>query len=103
MPRGGRKRGADTHELDKFIVPWLPHMCRVAKRQYGLEAFPVIRHIVKSTWPAIGGKSINAATHRLYRKMKSGRYKTPTFPLDHPLAHWSRYTLRAGSFPPKRR
>lgn len=96
MPRGGRKKGADTHKFDADLVPWLEHMCRVAKRERGWSKFRTIREFVKAegVLQVLGGKTINATTHRLYQKMRSGRYGKWAFPPGHPLAHWSKYTMR---------
>jgi hypothetical protein len=93
MPRGGRKTGADTHRLDGVIVPWLNDLCRLAQRERGWSKFQTIRNLVESIFPVLGGASINAATHRLYQKMKSGRYKKVAFPANDPRAHWSKYTM----------
>ena len=47
MPRGGRKKGADSYKIDRRIVPWLPDWCRVAKRTLGLSDFEAIRMLVE--------------------------------------------------------
>jgi hypothetical protein len=90
MPRGGRKRGADTHKVDRDIVPWLEHLRRVAKRERGWKPFTTIRWFIAPVAP-LWGKSINAVTHRLYQKMKSGRYGKWEPP---PGIRWSKFTLR---------
>jgi hypothetical protein len=89
MPRGGRKKGADTHKYDQYVVPMLQHLCRVARRERGWSKFTTIRKFVEAG-PGLGGKSVNATVHRLYQKMQSGRYGEVKLP---PGVRWSRFTL----------
>ena len=88
MPRGGRKKGADSYKMDRRIVPWLPDWCRVAKRTLGLSDFEAIRMLVEINPRLFGRHSANATVHRLYQKMKSGRYGKPVPPPGIPW-HWS--------------
>jgi len=80
MPRGGRKRGADTYKIDKQIVPWLKDWCRVAKRTYGLEAIPAIRMLVNSAPWLFGHHKAESTARRLHEKMKSGQFGKPIPP-----------------------
>jgi hypothetical protein len=91
MPRGGRKKGVVSYKIDERIVPWLKDWCRVAKRERGLSAFEAIRLLVNTNPRLFGRHTADATVHRLYQKMKSGRYKLvppPGMPW-----HWSLLTF----------
>jgi len=87
-----RQKGAYTHKLDRAIVPGLAHLCRLAQRDKGVSYFETIRRYVDSVGlDIVGGRSRNAAVHRLYSKVLKYRRARPE-PLRG-LPHWSRYTL----------
>jgi hypothetical protein len=89
MPRGGRKKGADSYKIDKRVVPWLKEWCRVAKQPpLELSDFEAIRMLVNINPRLFGRHSADATVHRLYQKMKSGRYGKPVPPRGIPW-HWS--------------
>jgi hypothetical protein len=73
VPRGGRKKGADTHKLDRAIVPTLVLICWIAERDHGWSNFRTIRAFVERLGPVLGGKSTNATVHRLYQKVIRSR------------------------------
>jgi len=94
VPRGGRKKGVDVYKFDRHIVPWLKDWCRVAKRERGMTAFEAIRWLVNANPRLFGRHRANATAHRLYQKMKSGRFGRAV-PPQGIVWHWSKVT-----FPP---
>jgi hypothetical protein len=93
MPRGGRKKGADTYKIDRQIVPWLKDWCRVAKRERDMSAFEAIRWLVNINPRLFGRHNAESTAHRLYQKMKSGQYGNPV-PPPGIVWHWSKLTFR---------
>jgi len=92
VPRAGRKKGADSYKIDKYVVPWLPEYCRLAKRNHGLEAIPAIRMLVNRAPWFFGHHKPESTARRLHQKMTSRRYKKPTQPRGM-IYHWSKVFL----------
>jgi hypothetical protein len=87
--RGGRKKGAVSHEYDKYLLPGLEHFCRVAKREKGLSRTAAIRWFVDSIdgpgmladgRSRLLGKSERAAVARLFEKMTAGDFRPLIIP-----------------------
>jgi hypothetical protein len=68
MPRGGRKKGADTHRRDKEVAPMLALMCYLARHR---SRDSVVRDFIKAVGPDFfGGGRIETIRDRLSRKVK---------------------------------
>jgi hypothetical protein len=74
MPRGGRKKGADSHKYDQWMMPGLISFCEFYTRAFETSEWSAIRAWLEmhptTTRLFTRGSSIETTVKRLHHKMK---------------------------------